>query len=226
MHYLKQLTFGFLIVVGCSSAAEPPAAAVESTTATPVPTSFPEPVEYEVERATMKHHKWDGFYFRDVRLGIVVVIHDGKYYNFERKQSQSFYIDFKYDIGYQLDKDGRIPLVKEYRLGREDEEMVKNIQMSDSAPIVENGETAAISYRVHDRLDKMETFREYLQNISVTVEQVIATTKTEAPELTDAQINAALDDPDFVNKSGMINRKIRKEPIQFWKVIRNVAQAS
>ena len=213
-----------LIACG-STTAETETPAIESTTPTKqVATATPVVQKSSPVTVPVKHNKWDGFYFRDAQMGLVVVIHDGKFYNFERKEFQSFYIDFKYDIGYTLNKDGRIPLVREYWLKR-GEEAIKQTQLGDSEPIVENGETVAISYRVYDRLDKLKTFREYIENIAISVEDVIKTTKQKAPQLTDKQIQAALDDPKFVTKSKMLERKIRKEPIEFWEVIQNIVKA-
>ncbi len=182
-------------------------------------------IESEVPSTSHKHQTWDGFYFFDIYMGSIIVIHQGKYYNFARKESRSFYKDFEYDIDFQLNKDGFIPIVRKYYLDRNDQLTSKETVLYDTKPSVVDGKTTALHCRGYDH-QAIGSFGAYLDVISTTRSAVIADLKAHSRHQDDGIIEVALNDSDFVAKSGMTEAPLRGEAVAFWQLLANIIEAN
>lgn len=174
--------------------------------------------------ATTQHQKWDGFYFYNIYMGSIIVIHQGKYYNFERKEFKSFYKDFEYDIEFELNEDGFIPIVRKYFLDRNDQLKSKETILYDTQPVEEGGKTTALQCRGY-QYQPLENFGAYLDAISTSRSAVVADLKANSTHEDDAVIEAALNDSDFVAKSGMTEAPLRGDAIAFWQLLANIIEA-
>lgn len=174
--------------------------------------------------ATEQHNDWDGFYFYNIGMGSIIVIHHGKYYNFERKNFRSFYKDFEYDIAFQLNNDGFIPITRQYFLGRNDQLQSKEKVLFDSQPIEEGGKTVALQCRGYKYLP-LSSFGAYLDAISTSRSAVIEDLKTHSKYSDDQLIEAALNDPAFITKSKMTEAPLRGGELAFWQLLVNIIEA-
>jgi len=213
----------FLLFIACGSKDSKTEEA--NTLSSAIPNSNT-PTEEAVEPSSseVKHQKWDGFYFYDIYMGSIIVIHQGKYYNFARKEFKSFYKDFEYDIDFELNEDGFIPIIRKYYLDRNDQLQSKETILYDTQPVEEGGKTAVLQCRGYDHRP-LNSFGEYLDAISTTRSAVIADLKANSKHQDDATIESALNDPDFVAKSGMTKTPLRGETIAFWQLLANLIEA-
>ncbi len=213
----------FLLLIACSSK-EPKTE--EASTLSSAVTNSNTPTEEAVETSSSKaqHQQWDGFYFYDIYMGSIIVIHQGKYYNFARKESKSFYKDFEYDIDFELNKDGFIPIVRKYYLDRNDELQSKETILYDTQPIQEGGKTTALQCRGYD-YQPLGSFGAYLDAISTTRSAVVADLKANSKHQEDSVIEKALNDPNFIAKSGMTEAPLRGEAMEFWQLLANIIEA-
>ncbi len=168
--------------------------------------------------------QWDGFFFFDMRMGLIIVIHQGKYYNFERKDFRSFYMDFAYDIDSKLNADGFIPIIRQYYLDRKDQLTSKEKVLFDTKPIVKGGKTVGIACRGYD-YQRVPNFDTYLELIDGSKEKLIAEIKANSSYQNEAQIEQALLDADFVKKSKMTDVSLRSQPTPFWELVVNIMEA-
>ncbi|MBX2876435.1 MAG: hypothetical protein KTR30_30225 [Saprospiraceae bacterium] len=178
----------------------------------------------EISAPKAQHQKWDGFYFYDIYMGSIIVIHEGKYYNFARKEFKSFYKDFEYDIDFELNEDGFIPIVRKYYLDRNDQLQSKETILFDTQPVEEGGKTTSLQCRGYD-YQPLGSFGAYLDAISTTRSAVVADLKANSKHQDDSVIETALNDPDFVAKSGMTEAPLRGEAIAFWQLLANIIEA-
>ncbi|NRB47102.1 MAG: hypothetical protein HRU41_05475 [Saprospiraceae bacterium] len=212
----------FLVLMACGSKESSEAANIVSSSV-PTTNSTAE-VEAEPSPTKEKHQKWDGFYFYDIYMGSIIVIHQGKYYNFARKESKSFYKDFEYDIDFELNEEGFIPIVRKYYLDRNDELTSKETVLFDTQAVEEDGKTTALQCRGYD-YQPLVSFGAYLDAISTTRAAVVADLKANSKYQDDSLIEKALNDPDFVAKSGMTEVPLRGEATAFWQLLVNIIEA-
>lgn len=198
---------------------------------TPVTTAEAKTSQAAVEEApkavpvsSSSHNDWDGFYFYNIGMGSIIVIHDGKYYNFERKNFRSFYKDFEYDIDFKLNKDGFIPITRQYYLDRNAQLQSKEKVLFDSQPIEEGGKTVALQCRGYKYLP-LSSFGAYLDAISTSRSAVIEDLKTNSKYSDDQLIEAALNDPAFISKSKMTEAPLRGGELAFWQLLVNIIEA-
>lgn len=214
-----------LVVLFMACGSKHPETEKASTLSSAIPNSDT-PMEEVAEAGSSKsqHQKWDGFYFYDIYMGSIIVIHQGKYYNFERKESKSFYKDFEYDIDFELNKDGFIPIVRKYYLDRNDQLQSKETVLFDTQPIEEGGKTITLQCRGYD-YQPLGSFGAYLDAISTTRSAVVADLKASSKHQDDKVIETALNDPDFVAKSGITEAPLRGEAMEFWQLLANIIEA-
>ncbi len=174
-------------------------------------------------RATHQH--WDGFYFYNIGMGSIIVIYNGKYYNFERKGFRSFYKDFEYDIAFELNEEGYIPIIRQYYLDRKEQLNSKEKVLFDTQPIEEDGKTTGLKCRGY-KYQHIPDFGAYIQAISVHKADVIKEIKENSNYQDDAMIETALKDPAFVEKSKMTEAPLRKETLPFWQLVVNIIEAT
>ena len=216
------ITSLFLLLTACGSKES---SEKSSTVSGSIPTTnLTAAVETESTASKEKHQQWDGFYFYDMYMGSIIVIHQGKYYNFARKESKSFYKDFEYDIDFELNEDGFIPIVRKYYLDRNDELKSKETVLFDTQPIMEGGKTTALHCRGYDH-QPLASFGAYLDAISTTRSAVVADLKAHSKHQDDGVIEAALNDPAFIAKSGMTKAPLRGEAMEFWQLLANIIEA-
>ena len=212
----------FLLLLACSSK---DSNNESSTLSSAVPKAdHSAKAETKSDPATTQHQKWDGFYFYNIYMGSIIVIHQGKYYNFERKEFKSFYKDFEYDIEFELNEDGFIPIVRKYFLDRNDQLKSKETILYDTQPVEEGGKTTALQCRGY-QYQPLESFGAYLDAISTTRSAVVADLKANSTHEDDAVIEAALNASDFVAKSGMTEAPLRGDAIEFWQLLANIIEA-
>ncbi len=179
----------------------------------------------QAKATATKHQRWDGFYFYNIGMGSIIVIQDGKYYNFERKDFRSFYKDFEYDIAFKLNEEGYIPIIRQYYLDRKDQLTSKEKVLFDTQPIEEDGKTIGLKCRGY-KYQHIPDFGAYIQAISVHKADVIKDIKENSSYQDDALIETALKDPAFVEKSKMTEAPLRKETLPFWQLVVNIIEAT
>lgn len=209
----------FLVWNACSNSSEEKVA--KQAIAKSAIANIPILTENEREEA---QHKWDGFYFYNLYMGMIIVIHNGKYYNFERKEFQSFYKDFEYDIDFTLNKDGFIPIVRKYSLNRKEEIVSKETVLFDTQPVEESGEVIAMKCR-GKQYQRLPNFGAYIKQISASKANLIKAVKANSKYQEDALIEKALLDPDFIKKSKMTEAPLRKQDLAFWQLVVNIIEA-
>lgn len=179
----------------------------------------------EAQSQTVKHERWDGFYFYNIGMGSIIVIHQGKYYNFERKDFRSFYKDFEYDIAYKLNDEGYIPIIRQYYLDRKDQLTSKEKVLFDTQPISAGGKTIGLKCRGY-KYQHIPDFGAYIQAISVRKADLIKDIKENSNYQDEGLIEAALKDPAFVQKSKMTEAPLRQETLPFWQLVVNIIEAT
>lgn len=179
----------------------------------------------EAKSQTAKHNRWDGFYFYNIGMGSIIVIHEGKYYNFERKDFRSFYKDFEYDIAYELNDEGYIPIIRQYYLDRKDQLTSKEKVLFDTQPIPEGKKTIGLKCRGY-KYQHIPDFGAYIQAISVTKVDLIKDIKENSSYQDEELIESALKDPAFVQKSKMTEAPLRQETLPFWQLVVNIIEAT
>jgi len=179
----------------------------------------------EAKSETAKHERWDGFYFYNIGMGSIIVIHKGKYYNFERKDFRSFYKDFEYDIDYKLNNEGYIPIIRQYYLDRKDQLTSKEKVLFDTQPISEGEKTIGLKCRGY-KYQHIPDFGSYIQAISVRKADLIKDIKENSNYQDEELIETALKDPAFVQKSKMTEAPLRQETLPFWQLVVNIIEAT
>lgn len=212
----------FLLFMACGSKDSEPEAA--STLSSAVPSSNTPEEVVETSSSTPQHQQWDGFYFYDIYMGSIIVIHQGKYYNFARKDSKSFYKDFEYDIDFELNEEGFIPIIRKYYLDRKDQLQSKETVLFDTQPVEKGGKTTALQCRGYE-YQPLGSFGAYLDAISTTRSAVVADLKANSEHQDDGAIETALNDPGFVAKSGMTDAPLRGDAVEFWQLLANIIEA-
>lgn len=212
-----------LLFMACGTQESEQESATLTSAVAPSDQAPPPPAENQP--AIEPHQEWDGFYFYDIYMGSVIVIHQGKYYNFARKDSKSFYKDFEYDIGFELNPERLIPITRKYYLDRNDELQSKETVLFDTQPILKGDQTVAVQCRGY-RHEALSSFGVYLDAISTTREAVVADLKANSEHSDDQAIEAALDDPDFVSKSNLTAAPLRGQELAFWQLLANIIEAN
>lgn len=184
----------------------------------------PEQTE-QAKSETTKHERWDGFYFYNIGMGSIIVIQNGKYYNFERKDFRSFYKDFEYDIAFKLNEQGYIPIIRQYYLDRNDQLKHKEKILFDTQPIEKDGKTTGLECRGY-KYQHIPDFGAYIQAISVNKADLIKDIKENSKYQDEQLIETALKDPAFVQKSKMTEAPLRQETLPFWQLVVNIIEAT
>ncbi|MEM7368436.1 MAG: hypothetical protein AAF587_07510 [Bacteroidota bacterium] len=217
-----------LLILACGKEGPPTdkdPAAQPSVTSVAQSESVPVSNEKESTHMTAQHHRWDGFYFFDIGMGSIIVIYEGKYYNFERKDFRSFYKDFEYDIAFDLNEEGYIPIVRKYFLNRKDEIDSKETILFDTQPIADNGQTTGLQCRGY-AYQRVPNFGAYIDLISATKADLIQDIKNNSAYQDDAIIQQALKDPDFIQKSRMTEAPLRHQTLEFWELVVHIIKAN